>query len=176
MGKRPHALLFILVNIIVSVSTTLFVLWLWERAHSLPEAQLPNPPADFTNAPIDQNLTAGQEPDTESTLLRINQDIQVAIRTIVGAGDLDVEYVEIINQGPNPADLSDWKLIDEDGHQFNFPALILNSGGAIKVLSKTGTNTVIELFWQADAPIWGSGETARLLDASDEMITSYSIP
>jgi hypothetical protein len=40
MGKRTQALLFIIVNIIVSVAATLTVLWLWERAHPRPEVSV----------------------------------------------------------------------------------------------------------------------------------------
>jgi len=176
MRKTSYLLRFILLNILISAVTTLTVLWLWERAHPRPETGMisalseteinPTSPAEVLNnsAPLDPNF--------ELT----NEDILITIRTIVGAGDLAVEYVEIINQGENPANLNAWQLQDEDGHTFTFPALILNSGGAIKVLSRTGTDTVIELYWQSDAPIWQSGETAQLLNAAGEVVTSYSIP
>ena len=176
MRKRSRLIGFILLNILISAVTTLTVLWAWERAHPRPEPGIiseisitdinPTPPLE------DANTNARIDPDFDLT----NEDILITIRTIVGAGDLTVEYVEIINQGENPANLTAWQLLDEDGHTFTFPALILNSGGAIKVLSRTGTDTVIELYWQSDAPIWQSGETARLLNADGEVITSYSIP
>jgi hypothetical protein len=173
MGKRSRILLFILLNIIVSAATTLSVLWIWERAHPRPEVRTtgsesaPSPNAEIPGAAPDQ-----AEPAVEFS----NQDINIDIRTIVGAGDLAVEYVEIINRGDNPADLTAWQLRDENENEFTFPALILNSSGAIKVLSKTGTNTVIELYWQADTPIWQSGETARLINTAGELMASYSIP
>lgn len=172
MGKSTRAMLFVLVNIIVSVGVTLTVLFLWERAHPRPEVILPGSQADIANDPVGPD----QEPAIEPITPFNNDDITINIRTIVGAGDLSVEYVEIINQGQNPADLTAWQLVDESGQQFTFPALILNSGGAIKVLSRAGTNTVIELYWQSDAPIWQPGETARLLNASSEIVTSYTIP
>lgn len=173
MGKRSRILLFILLNIIISAATTLSVLWLWERAHPRPEVRATgaesalSPNTVFPGAASDQ-----AEPVVEFS----NQDINIDIRTIVGAGDLTAEYVEIINRGENPADLTAWQLRDENGNEFTFPALILNSSGAIKVLSRTGTNTVIELYWQADTPIWQSGETARLINTTGELMASYSIP
>jgi hypothetical protein len=173
MGKRSRILLFIILNIVVSAATTLAVLWLWERAHPRPEVRTTG--SESMSSP--NNEISGTAPDqAEPAVDFSNQDITIDIRTIVGAGDLAVEYVEIINRGENPADLTAWLLRDENGNEFTFPALILNSGGAIKVLSKTGTNTVIELYWQADTPIWQSGETARLLNASGELMASYSIP
>ncbi|MBW6465252.1 MAG: lamin tail domain-containing protein [Brevefilum sp.] len=173
MGKRSRILLFILLNIIVSAATTLAVLWMWERAHPRPEVR--TTASESASSPDEVIIDAAPDLD-QSTGEFSDQDITIDIRTIVGAGDLAVEYVEIINRGDNPADLTAWQLRDETGNEFTFPALILNSGGAIKVLSKTGTNTVIELYWQADVPIWQSGETARLLNAAGELIASYSIP
>jgi len=176
MGKTSRILLYILVNIIVSAGTMLMVLWLWERAHPQPDiAQVQLPPA-VNNLANPGTPLVDQAPSGEPSLAFSNEELAITIRTIVGAGDLPVEYVEIINQGEYPTDLTDWQLLDEDGHQFTFPALILNSNGAVKVLSRAGTDTVIELFWQADAPIWQPGETARLVNTAGKLIASYSIP
>lgn len=175
MRKFSHLFIFILVNILIAAITTLTVLWLWERAHPRPEvSQIGN--ASETTVDLTQEVLHEDISPVVSEMDLANENIQINIRTIVGAGNLAVEYVEIVNQGQNPADLTDWKLIDEEGQQFTFPALILNSGGAIKVLSKTGTNTVIELYWQRDSPVWQPGETAHLLNPADEIITSYLIP
>ena len=176
MGKKSRAFLFILVNIIVSVSVTLTVLWFWQRAHPLPDISAPSIPATAVDQPSRQSQTGVQDLDPTPDLSLFDQDVNITIRAIVGAGDINIEYVEIINQGKNPTNLTGWQHIDEDGHKFTFPALILNSGGAIKILSKAGTNTVIELFWRADSAIWQSGETARLVDSAGETITTYSIP
>ncbi len=176
MGKTARILLIILVNIIISAAATLTVLWLWERAHPRPESSVILPAMSASDGPALAGTSPEQLPANEPSLEFINQDLQISIRTIVGAGDLAVEYVEIINQGQYPADLTTWRLEDEDGHTFTFPALILNSGGAIKVLSRTGTDTVIELFWQADSPVWQPGETAHLVNPAGELITSYTIP
>lgn len=176
MGNRTRALLFVIINIIVSVSATLTVLYLWERAHPRPEIIFSDTPGMTSNDSMDQIDLVEQSSEIETTIPFINEDLTINIRTIVGAGDLDVEYVEIVNQGQNPADLTGWQLINESGREFTFPVLILNSNGAIKVLSKAGTNTVIELYWQSDSPIWQPGETARLLKADGELVTSYTIP
>lgn len=176
MGNRSHVFLFILLNVFISATVTLTVLWLWERAHPRPdvsalriesnsEPNLQSPPQQVNNQ-LDQEF-----------LFEIsNEDIEINIYSIVGASDLEIEYVQIINQGKNRADLTGWQLADETGQKFTFPVFLLNSGGAVKVISKSGTNTAIEIFWQADQPIWQSGETARLFNAAGELITSYTIP
>ena len=176
MKKSSPLLRLILLNIFISTVTTLTVLWLWERAHPRPEIGVVT-----ENVETRLNLTPlSEEPTTDSItdldLVFTNEDITINIRTIVGAGNLDVEYVEIVNQGENPANLTDWQLVDEADNAFTFPTLILNSGGALKIFSKAGSNTVIKLYWQSDVPIWQPGETASLLNTDGEVVTSYSIP
>ena len=180
MKKNSHLIVFILINIFVAAVTTLAVLWLWERAHPRPEITLPavestNNDPDFQANP-DAQMDNEDNPAPEPTLAFISSDPDVVIRTIVGAGNVEVEYVEILNQSEGPVDMTGWQLKDEQSNTFTFPTLILNSGGAIKVLSKKGVNTVIELYWQEDTAMWQSGETAVLQDAAGEIVTTYSIP
>lgn len=178
MKKASNLILFVLVNIIVSALTTLSVLWIWDLTHPVPEYSDQTPLSSAENRsdsptsqdPADENGAADLQIDF------IEEDFDVKILTIVGAGNLDVEYVEIINQSQGPIDLTHWQLVDQQGNKFTFPALILNNEGSVKVLSKRGDNTVIELYWQSDAPIWQSGEIASLLDPAGNQITTYSIP
>lgn len=184
MKNKSSLIIFILINIVISAATTLTVMWLWERSHPRPD------PADMasllSSASCNQECEVvlpqieqeqGPVPTSEPTLAFANStESEIRIYAIVGAGNLDAEYVEIRNQGDDPVDLTGWQLTDQGGQSFTFPAMILNSGGAIKVISTKGTNTVIELYWQSDEPIWQSGETASLLDADGELITTYSIP
>jgi hypothetical protein len=179
MKKDSRLLVYILLNIIISAATVLVVLWIWDLTHPTPSldqnaAFLPNPedsPSQF------EKPVAGEGFEISApTLAFVTDEIQVSIHAIVGAGNLEVEYVEIHNQSPGPVNMTDWQLMDQDGQVFVFPALILNEGGAIKVLSQKGNNTVIELYWQSEVPIWQPGEIAKLLTADGETIATYSIP
>lgn len=179
MKNSTRLITIIIINIIISAVTTLTVLWLWDLAHPRPSVIQPTGPAAAENSALSEQEEAPNteiEPSLEPAIEYASSNTQVTIRVIVGAGNLEVEYVEILNESAEAVDLTGWLLVDENGHQFTFPALILNGGGAIKVLSKTGDNTVIELYWQADAPIWQSGETATLLNAGGETIATYSLP
>jgi len=179
MNKKSRLIIYLLINIVLSAGITLAVLWAWDHFHPQPEeAPLINVPNANSNenSPHPDNANTDPEPPIEPSLEFIMDDIAVTIHIIVGAGDLDIEYVEIHNQSQGAIDMTGWRLIDEQDHIFTFPALILNSDGAIKVLSKKGMNSVIELYWQADTPMWQSGETANLLNADGEIIASYSIP
>ncbi len=179
MKKNSRIFLYILINIFISAVTVLVVLWIWERAHPSPQLDQESAfvPVDENNIPsTNEEIPVDSEENNGSSLSFVNDQIQVSIHAIVGSGNLDVEYVEIHNQSQGPIDMTDWQLVDQDGNVFVFPALILNEDGAIKVLSKKGNNTVIELYWQSEVPIWQSGETARLLNGDGETITTYSIP
>lgn len=181
MKQNNRLFIFILINIIVSALTTLGVIFLWERTHPRPEMNAANPSEILNETEHDQVKISSdqndQDPEPELTL--VEEDLSIIIYAVVGAGNLDVEYVEIRNLSSGPVDPAGWQLIDEDGHTFTFPSSpswVLNSGGAVKVLSKSGNNSVIELFWQSDAPVWQSGEQASLLDADGDVIATYSIP
>jgi len=174
MKKNSRLIIYLLLNIVISASVTLAVLWAWNKLN-------PRTTGNYEfEASSSESLQDSEQsdslPSSDPPLEFELEDISVSIHIIVGVGDLDMEYAEIHNQSPGAVDLTGWQLKDEQDHAFTFPALILNSDGAIKVLSKTGVNSVIELYWQADTPIWQSGETASLLNADGDIIASYKIP
>jgi hypothetical protein len=179
MRKSSRVFFYLLLNIIISAGTVLAVLWFWERTH--PASPMGEQgsfllEAENTSSSIKDASSVELVEDTAVSFDFVTDEIQVDIHTIVGAGNLEVEYVEIHNQSQGPVDMTKWQIKDQDGQAFVFPPLILNQGGAVKVLSKKGNNTVIELYWQSEAPIWHSGETASLLNSDGETIATYSIP
>jgi len=173
MKPKSRLILYILINILVSAATTLTVLWIWERTHPAPE-----PLADPLLLPSDNGGDPEAVPPT-ATLPPfdwVEGQEDVIIHSVVGAGNLAVEYVEIRNQSTGAVDLSGWQLRGGENDAFTFPAIILNEGGAVKVYSKAGNNTVIELYWQAETPVWQPGKTVSLLDAGGTVVSTYSIP
>ncbi len=46
-------------------------------------------------------------------------------------GTNEGEYIEILNQGPDPIDLTDWEI--KDGIKFTFPSTIINPGGILVI-------------------------------------------
>jgi hypothetical protein len=178
MKNRPRIIIYILLNIIISAGTILFVMWLWDRSQPEPApldenlARLTDETGTSLSTPSGSENLDGTGPSSESNV----EEYNIEIESIVGPGDLEIEYVEISNESQGSVDMTGWRLIDEDGQIYTFPTIILNQGGDIKVLSQRGMDTVIELYWQSDSPIWESGETARLLDESGNIISTYSIP
>ena len=178
MKKSYRIIFYIFLNIIISAATILLVMWLYDRSHPTPSVTDENL-ATLTNQsesspPTESNPLNGAQ--SVSTTEFISGDYDVEIVTIVGPGDLNIEYVEISNKSQGAVDISGWQLMDDDGQIFTFPTIILNNDGKIKILSQMGIDTVIELYWQSETPIWESGETARLLDKSGNIVSTYSIP
>ena len=105
-----------------------------------------------------------------------NVDIPVEIVSIVGAGTLNAEWVIVRNAGTESLSLAGWQLKDGNRNVFTFPNLTLNTGGAVQIHTISGTNTVIDLYWSLNNPVWSSGEEAQLLDPSGNVRAVYTVP
>ena len=100
---------------------------------------------------------------------------QVVINGIIGAGDLEMESVRLLNIG-NEVSMAGWTLDDGDGHVFNFPDFTFYSIGAVDVHSRAGTNTTIDLYWGLDQAIWMPGKVIYLHNVSGDLVSSLKIP
>jgi micrococcal nuclease len=73
--------------------------------------------------------------------------------------------------------LAGWTLEDENGNSFMFPLVTLYvEGGTVSVYSKSGSNTVLDLFWGSDEPVWAPGEQVVLRDSGGSVRAVYQIP
>jgi LysM repeat protein len=100
----------------------------------------------------------------------------VVIASVIGAGDLASEQVQLRLGGGGVLSLEGWKLLDEDGHEYRFPNLVLRAGAEIGVFSRAGQDTVLALYWNQGEAVWRAGETVTLLDASGNTRARYKIP
>jgi len=103
----------------------------------------------------------------------------VTIDSVIGAGDLESERVLLKQRGEGELSLVGWRLEDSDGNIFvfpQFPQLILYKGGAVNVYSKSGSNTVVDLFWGLSTPVWESGDTVTLKDPQGSERAAYQVP
>lgn len=175
MKSKKSLLFYILLNILISAGTTLIVLLIWQAAHPAPEITSLTTQANAGSANPSEAAEAALA-TSQPTLDFVQDNIQIIIRSVVGAGNLEMEYVQILNQSEGAVNLNGWQLQNGRGAHFTFPALILNQEGAVEVRSRAGTNTVIELYWQSDAPIWQSGDTVTLVDTTGTVQATYQIP
>ncbi|MBW8012154.1 MAG: lamin tail domain-containing protein [Chloroflexi bacterium] len=167
MRSRKRLGYYLLLNVIVSAITTWLVLTLWIRTNPLTD-----PAAGLTSG-----LPAGSNQDSSQTQPLAQAAGQLEISNIFGAGDLGSERIEIRNVGETKLLLAGWRLIDQQGTEFVFPDLFeIYQGGAVTVHTQSGVNSVYELFWGMDEPVWEVGEAATLFDQDGNPQAAYTVP
>lgn len=163
--SRRNLLLYIFLNVLISACVAGAILFWYDRNYRVPALPSIQPLAPLVSREVSPVATSNP-----------NVRFPVEIVSIVGAGLLDAESVTIKNTGDEPLNLSGWQLKDSDKNIFIFPNLTLNTNGAVQVHTKPGTNNVIDLYWNASAPVWQSGEEAQLLDSHANLQDSYQVP
>ncbi|PKN87800.1 MAG: hypothetical protein CVU46_03215 [Chloroflexi bacterium HGW-Chloroflexi-8] len=164
MNLRRKWLPFLILNILISIATTLLVLYFWNQAH--PTQQLT---IQATKQPANniQTLPSATLPPLDPPVIKIVN--------VFGAGNLPNEYIVLERVGEGGLMLTGWKIIDGQENKFVFPEIELIQG-QLEVYSRNGVNSANRLFWNNSQAIWESGETVRLLDYQDQERASYTIP
>lgn len=83
-------------------------------------------------------------------------DAEVIIENVFGAGDINTEYILLRNTGSTPVNL--------------------NTNGAVRLYSRDGSSSVIELYWGSASALWKSGDTLTLTDPEGAQQASFTIP
>jgi len=178
MRSWKRVFYFLLLNVIVSALTTWLVVSI--MLNDFPQVPLAQPSGgagDTSNQSGAQSADSGAPPAEESGGSEVKFAVgQIEIDSIVGAGDVENERVLIRHVGDKAVSLAGWQLQDEDGHSYTLPALTMFTGGAVTVYSRAGTNTVVELYWGMDDPVWSEGEQALLIDANGDVQAVYTVP
>jgi hypothetical protein len=156
MSSRRRFYGYILLNILVSACVVLTFIYVYDRYFRA------SPPV--TVPPLGTPPSGSQGGDA------------LDIVSVVGAGVLETETLEIRNNSESEVNLTGWKLRASDGKAFTFPGLTLLKGGSVKIHSKVGKNTVVDLYWGLSTPAWKSGQLAILLDAQENVQALYRIP
>ena len=136
---------------------------------SIPPTVVASPTAFRTATP-----TPGPSPTASPTLS--GDEAQVYIDNVFGVGDLDTERVVLRRSGLGELSLAAWQLRDQDGNIYIFPQLTLYQDGAVNVNTRSGTNTVVDLFWNRSSAVWRSGELVSLFDTAGMLRASFTIP
>lgn len=98
------------------------------------------------------------------------------IVSVVGAGDLQTERVNLRYRGEGQVALDGWQLLGEEGQRFEFPRLSLFKDGSVTVYSGSGSNTVVNLYWGREEAAWQPGSTLQLLDPQGDVQVEYTVP
>ena len=149
-GKRLFV--YLVINVVVSALTTLIVLALWTR------------------------FTLGDAPELGANPSASTNSSQLTINTVIGAGDLENEHVIIEHVGSEDVSLSGWRLRDESGAEYRFPALVLHPGAEVNIYSREGDDSASSLYWDRQIAIWNSREKVSLIDPSGRVQATYTVP
>jgi LysM repeat protein len=137
-----------------------------------PEQEQVTEPAATPETP---DPTDTPEPAT-NTPPPVTGDPQVMIESVVGAGELESERVLLKRTGAGELSLTGWKLVEGGGAVYTFPQLVLFEGGAVNLYTRSGQNTVVDLYWGLGVAIWESGETVQLMDDTGNVHSTYQVP
>lgn len=101
---------------------------------------------------------------------------KLIIDSIISSGNIEYERVTLFHVGSTELSISGWKLIDQEGETYTFPTLNLFPGSSITIYSKAGNDTVTDLYWGSEEPIWESGEVITLADPAGFPQAMYVVP
>ncbi len=173
MRSWKRVLPFLLLNMLISAATTLTVLIVWDRTQRpvLPAAGGINP----GQAQPAENTAQGGIPPLQATLPPL-EELVILIETVIGAGDLQNEAVALRRVGEGELQLTGWVLSNGRGAEYTFPGLLLNKNGSVRLYSREGSNSAMELFWDVNQPVWRAGDVVTLTDWQGNVRATYSIP
>lgn len=171
MEFLKKSLPFLLVNILVSAVTMVAVLWFWQQRAPGHESV----PVATQVRTIPTRAEHSQTTPVNPTQL-VAKEGELSIEGVFGAGELNVEYILIRNLSDSSVNLNTWSVASDNGASFTLPYLVLNKNGAVRLYSKIGTNSVIELYWNSDQALWTSGDEIYLIDGSGQQQASWQVP
>jgi LysM repeat protein len=122
------------------------------------------------------SLTPTTRPTSTPSPTTSSAEAKVIIDTVVGVGVLANEHVVFRRTGEGELSLVGWRLSDGGNNTYIFPQLTLYKDSTINLNTRTGLNTVTDLFWNFLSPIWSSGKTMSLFDAQNNLRATYTVP
>ncbi len=203
MNSFGKILLLLLINILVSVSATLAVLYYWENIHNAEkpytlitseeiektEQKASSPEIDYAivstsplttlTVEITDSIEQSDISSTEESMDEIApvRGSLVFIPQAIGIGDVSLEAVRIESNTDDAVSLAGWTLEDSEGNIFSFPNIqMIRKGFFLEVYSRSGHDTPYELYWGRSVAVWQSGETIELKDAKGQLQSTYRIP
>ncbi|MCX7690346.1 LysM peptidoglycan-binding domain-containing protein [Thermoflexus sp.] len=103
------------------------------------------------------------------------EKIGLRIREVKSPGDPAAEALVLVNEGATIS-LAGWRIRDEEGNQFTFPALTLWTGSSVTVHTREGRNSATDLYWGRREAVWRPGERGVLEDPEGKPVLEFSIP
>jgi LysM repeat protein len=131
---------------------------------------------EIDQAVVEETQVVATEVSATDDQIAIEAGAEIEIVAIVGVGDLASERVQLGDLTGEKHDLEGWYLEDEDGNRYEFPDFTLYAGGEIRVNTRSGNDSTINLYWGLDEPVWEPGEFATLYDPDGNSQAAYQVP
>ncbi len=86
------------------------------------------------------------------------------------------EWIELMNTGDAPVDLTGYTLKDEANHIYTFPSFVLEPGQKVRVYSGKGRDTKKALYWGLEnEAVWNNdGDVAFLRDSQGNLVDTFA--
>jgi hypothetical protein len=85
------------------------------------------------------------------------------------------EYVLIRNPDATPVTMTGWRVRDNDGAEYVFPAFTLHGGATVRVWTGSGTNDANNLYWGRGLAVWtNTGDVGYLYRTDGVLVDSYA--
>lgn len=130
-------------------------------------------PAGSAAQTTSQQSTSGQSAANNQPSRAINGTLQVT--RVSDAGNLDAEIALVVNESDAPFNLQGWTLGREGGPIYTFGNLPIFPGGSVRIHSKTGNDTSIDLHWGQSGSVWSAGSVARLVNVQGELVHTFTV-
>ena len=186
--------LLILLNVAVSASVTYGVLYYWDNIRNKdkpiqlvtfsnePTLPVPDVPAEIIPFPTEESgpepvITdePSSGPTAEPTPVIRGAKVEIAI--IRNPGVFESEALRIVSNSDEVVSLDGWTLEDANGNILKFPNIqLLRKGIFVEVYSRSGHSTAYEIYWDRQAAVWQSGETAVIRDHFGQIQATYRVP
>lgn len=122
---------------------------------------------------------AGNQSDAQSSqnVAQPNsQEPGLKITEVQGQGNVDGEFVLIVNDGGAALNLQGWQIDVEGGPSYQFGNFPIFPGGSVRLHSGSGRDSSIDLYWDQEQPVLESGRAVRLADREGQIVNQYPIP
>ncbi|MCS7252171.1 MAG: LysM peptidoglycan-binding domain-containing protein [Anaerolineae bacterium] len=106
--------------------------------------------------------------------LTVSREIDLRIRQVKSPGDLSAESLVLVNEGTT-INLAGWRIRDEEGNQYIFPALTIWQGSSVTVHTREGRNSATDLYWGRSAAVWRPGERGILEDPEGKPVLEFRV-
>jgi hypothetical protein len=114
---------------------------------------------------------------TGDTTVQDNRSVQIGTIFYDGRKSNEPdEFVEIVNKGAEPVDITDWELQDTTGNsEYKWENYVLQPGTSIRVYTNEVHTDSGGFTMGSRRPIWSnSGDIAELYDADGQLVSRYA--